>query len=86
MVADAATTGARDSITEDQLDYFTRIRGMDLGIPCLIGFGISNYRTFTMACSHASGAIIGSAFIRKLGEEGSLEEKIGSFIKAVREP
>ncbi|MEN8156243.1 MAG: hypothetical protein ABFS10_04780 [Bacteroidota bacterium] len=35
------------------------------------------------ACSHARGAIIGSAFIEMLSEEGSLEEKIGRFVRVI---
>jgi tryptophan synthase alpha chain len=66
LVADAATTGARDSVTDHQLDYFRRIEQMDLPLPALVGFGISNRETFQAACRHSRGAIIGSAFIRAL--------------------
>lgn len=84
MVADASTTGAKDSIRQTQLDYFSRIRDMKLSRPTLIGFGISNRETFTTACRYARGAIIGSAFIRMLEEEGFSEEKVGSFIRSIR--
>ena len=57
---------------------------MDLQLPGLVGFGISNHETFKVACAHARGAIIGSAFIRMLGEEGPGEEKIGNFIRMIR--
>ena len=59
---------------------------MALPRPTLIGFGISNHETFTTACKYASGAIIGSAFIRAMGESGSLslEQKVLRFIKEVR--
>lgn len=86
LVADAATTGARRSIGEHQEEYFQRIRLMDLPLPGLIGFGISNRATFLTACKYASGAIIGSAFIRALGEPGklSLDQKVEKFIGEIR--
>ncbi len=84
LVADASTTGAKNTVKEHQVDYFKRIRGMDLPLPGLVGFGISSHETFAAACAHAHGAIIGSAFIRALDGEGSLEQKIGSFIREIR--
>ena len=84
MVANASTTGAKESIGKNQIAYFRRIKQMDLPRPTLIGFGISNHETFTTACKYASGAIIGSAFIRMLGAKGSLDQKIGNFIHSIR--
>lgn len=66
MVSAAATTGTRDSFNDTQIDYFRRINDMNLKHPRLIGFGISNHRTFTDACAYSSGAIIGSKFIKCL--------------------
>lgn len=67
MVSSAATTGTRDSFGEAQLEYFNRVNGMDLKHNRLIGFGISNARTLGDAQANASGAIIGSKFIKCLG-------------------
>ena len=36
--------------------------------PRMVGFGISNKQTFDAACSHSSGAIIGSRFVTLLNE------------------
>lgn len=84
LVADASTTGAKSAIGQHQVDYFQRINNMHLPLPGMIGFGISNQQTFETACSHAAGAIIGSAFIQALGEEGALEEKVVTFIGSIR--
>lgn len=86
LVADAATTGARSSIEGHQLEYFQGIKSMDLPLPGLIGFGISNRQTFQTACEYASGAIIGSAFIRALSESPglALEQKVEGFVKEIR--
>jgi tryptophan synthase alpha chain len=86
LVADASTTGMRNIIGDHQLEYFQRIHDMGLPVPGLIGFGISNRPTFLAACKYARGAIIGSAFIRAIGEPGnlSLDQKVEGFIKEVR--
>lgn len=84
MVADSATTGSRSAVQDYQLDYFRRIESMNLDLPRLVGFGIFDHETFTSACSHANGAIIGSAFIRMLREEGFSNESTGGFIRMIR--
>ncbi len=86
LVAEASTTGARDSVGDHQREYFQRLQEMNLPVPGLIGFGISNRETFLTACSYARGAIIGSAFIRALGENNSLtlEERVEKFIRGIR--
>ncbi|MCK4746948.1 MAG: tryptophan synthase subunit alpha, partial [Bacteroidales bacterium] len=83
MVADASTTGARDSIDQHQIEYFRRMKDSELPVPALIGFGISSHETFTTACKYAQGAIIGSAFIKILGEGGPLDERIGVFVRSI---
>lgn len=81
MVADAATTGVRDHISDRQINYFKRIGEMNLEIPRLIGFGISNHETFETACRHADGAIIGSAFIKAIEESDDLESSVMPFLQ-----
>lgn len=84
MVSLAGTTGAKGDISEYQVSYFERVKGMQLQNPTLIGFGISNKETFDRACKHASGAIIGSAFINVLKKTTKLDEDISTFIKTVK--
>jgi tryptophan synthase alpha chain len=86
LVAAASTTGARNSVEKHQKEYFQRLNEMKLPVPGLIGFGISNRETFLTACQYARGAIIGSAFIRALGEENSLtlEKRVERFIGEIR--
>ena len=55
---------------------------MNLRNPQIIGFGINNAETFSQATQFAKGAIIGSAFIQHLTENGT--GKIGEFVKAIR--
>jgi tryptophan synthase alpha chain len=86
LVAEASTTGARDAVGEHQLTYFRRLQGMNLPVPGLIGFGISNRKTFLSACRYARGAIIGSAFISAIGGQnaGTLEERVEAFVRDIK--
>lgn len=83
MVSSNSTTGAKAGISDMQKNYFERINTFGLKNRRLIGFGISNSQTFTNACQYAQGAIIGSAFVNYLGEEGSLEKKIQQFVDSI---
>ena len=81
MVSSASTTGAKNTFDQDQQNYFQRIKDLNLKTPQIIGFGISNNETFLQATNHASGAIIGSAFVKFL-KEHPLEE-IPTFTKGI---
>jgi len=84
MVSSASTTGAKKGISEEQLAYFARIEAMQLRSPLLIGFGISDRDSFVRACTWASGAIIGSAFIKLLEQSQDLEGDTAQFVRAIK--
>ena len=84
MVSSASTTGAKNSFGSQQDEYFERINNLQLNTPQIVGFGISNYDTFIKATAHASGAIVGSAFVKFL-KENSIA-KIPEFINQIKEP
>lgn len=81
VVASASITGAKGDISNNQIAYFERIKAMNLKSKLIVGFGISDKETFTTACNYANGAIIGSAFIKKLGKNGI--DMIDNFIKPI---
>lgn len=81
MVSSASTTGARVGFGEEQTAYFKRIAEMKLKNPQIVGFGISNNVTFNQATEYAKGAIIGSAFIKHLTDQGV--SKIGNFVRQI---
>jgi tryptophan synthase alpha chain len=81
VVASASITGAKGEISNTQIEYFERIKAMNLQSKLIIGFGISDKTTFNTACSYANGAIVGSAFIKHLGDNGVAE--IDAFIKPI---
>jgi len=83
MVSSNATTGAKTSVSDFQKQYFERVNSFGLKNPRLIGFGISNAETFANACQYASGAIIGSAFVKALEGTESLADKVSGFINSI---
>lgn len=84
LLSSAATTGKNLDVSADARAYFSRIKAMNLNNPLMIGFGISDKKTFDSANEYASGAIIGSAFVKALANEASLEENVKGFMKEFR--
>jgi tryptophan synthase alpha chain len=84
VVSSYAITGSKSDIEDSQLDYFNYINNLELSIPKLIGFGISNAETFSKACAYADGAIIGSAFIKSLKSSTNLSIDIKQFINNLK--
>lgn len=84
MVSSSSTTGNTNGKAVANTEYFQRVGQMGLRNPGIIGFGIHDRDTFTQACNHARGAIIGSAFIKALAKEGSLQQNIATFIQSIK--
>jgi tryptophan synthase alpha chain len=83
MVAASATTGVRSGLSEYQIEYFNRVLGLNLKSQRLIGFGISDHESFKRTCQYANGAIIGSAFVRSLDQNGYSKEEVGKFVSKI---
>lgn len=84
MVSSASVTGTKSGISDTQEAYFKRVSRMNLKNPKLIGFGISDHDTFQKAIRHADGAIIGSAFVKLLMQQGTSAEGISGFLRTVK--
>ena len=82
MVSSSSITGSKNSFSSEQINYFERIEKMNLNTPRIIGFGVGNKETFNATVNYSKGAIIGSAFIKNLHENGI--DSIDSFIKSIR--
>ena len=78
MVSVAGTTGSKLKV-QDQIPYFKRIDRMNLKTPRLIGFGINDQETFEVACTHSEGGIVGSGFLKALGDGCSVKDFIKKF-------
>ncbi len=83
MVSSASVTGAQQSFDERKQAYFSRINGMHLKNPRMIGFGISNRQTLTAAQENSAGAIIGSKFVTLLNESSNADEALDGLFKAL---
>ena len=81
MVSSASVTGSNSGFGDAQTNYFKRIADMKLNNPQIVGFGISDNETFTQATQHAKGAIIGSAFIKHVTNNGT--HSIDKFVKSI---
>jgi tryptophan synthase alpha chain len=84
MVSSSSTTGVKNAFSAEQISYFQRIRDMKLKNPRLIGFGISNPESFSTACKYAQGAIIGSAFVRRLANASDPVKEAGRFVREIK--
>ena len=82
-VSSSATTGNNAGIVSKE-KYFKKLAGMGLKNPVLIGFGIHDSRSFAEACKYASGAIIGSAYIRSIEHVTSIDSATAAFIKEIK--
>jgi tryptophan synthase alpha chain len=84
-VSSSSTTGKNISLA-GQENYFKKLRSMTLKNPVLIGFGIRDKSSFSKACSYASGAIIGTAFIRILenAAEAEIPARTKDFVNSLK--
>lgn len=83
LLSSSSITGTALQLSVNIEDYYKRIKAMNLNNPVIIGFGITDQKSFDKACEYASGAIVGTRFV-KLLEEDKYAEKIPLFVKAVR--
>ncbi|MGY5354999.1 tryptophan synthase subunit alpha [Wenyingzhuangia sp. IMCC45467] len=81
VVASSSITGAKGTISEEQIAYFNRIKSYHLKSTLIAGFGISSKETFNTVCGHVNGAIIGSAFVKHVGLNGV--DTIDAFVKDI---
>ncbi len=85
MVSSAATTGAQKEFGDQKQAYFSRIKGMNLNHPCMIGFGISNKQTLETAQANAAGAIIGSKFVKLYEETQDAGKAMDALLEALKQ-
>jgi tryptophan synthase alpha chain len=83
-VSSSSTTGAKQEFSAEQCTYFESLGSMNLKNPFLIGFGISNKKTYQQACEYSAGAIVGSSFITSLKSATDLSVDVEKFVQALR--
>ena len=83
MVSSSSITGKKSSFNKSQIQYFKRINNLSLKNPKIIGFGISDKKSYNEACKYSNGAIIGTNFIKSL-DENDLSNSIREYIILIR--
>lgn len=83
LLSSSSTTGKDVSLSDVTENYFSRIKAMQLKNPTMIGFGISDNKSFSKATEYANGAIVGTAFVKLLGE-GDYMERIPEFVSSLK--
>ena len=81
-VSSSSTTGNNKDISEQE-SYFKKLHDMKLKNPVLVGFGIKDRETFEAACKYSSGAIIGSAYIKALGNGKDINIATKEFLQTI---
>jgi tryptophan synthase alpha chain len=81
-ISRTGVTGARQELRAELADEVTAI-GDVVELPVAVGFGISTPDQAALVGGVADGVVVGSAFVRRLGEEG-IDEGV-AFIRALRE-
>jgi tryptophan synthase alpha chain len=84
MVSSASVTGSVTGVNADMEAYFNRVNAMGLKNPRLIGFGINDKQSFDKASEYASGAIIGSQFVRVIESAKNLHQDVVEFVKSIQ--
>ncbi|MEO7531712.1 MAG: tryptophan synthase subunit alpha, partial [Sediminibacterium sp.] len=81
-VSSSATTGKDKDFTAVEM-YLKRLQSMQLKNPVLVGFGVKDKETFESVCKYASGAIIGTAYIKMLDETKDIPYGTKNFLNSV---
>lgn len=85
MVSSASVTGAVSGVNAGMEAYFEQVNQLGLKNPRLVGFGIKDRESFERSAKHASGAIIGSQFVRVLeAAENELDKGVKAFVGQVK--
>ena len=69
-VSSLGVTGTRTNITTDIGGMIKLVKEANPDIPCAVGFGISTPEQAKAMYEKADGVIVGSAIVRKIGENG----------------
>lgn len=78
-VSSSSTTGGQIDY-EAMNKYLASLQSLRLKNPIIAGFGIRDRQSFEIACIHANGAIVGTAFIRHLASKGADPAGIARFV------
>ena len=81
-VSSSSTTGNEKDFDAVE-KYLKRLKNMNLKNPVIVGFGIKDRQTFHAACKYASGAIIGTAYIKVLEKSKDIGKTTHDFLSTI---
>lgn len=84
LLSSSSTTGKNLNESDDITKYYERIKAMELKNPLIIGFGISDKRSFDRANKYVNGAIMGTAFVKTIGNKEDYLSHIPEFIGKIK--
>jgi tryptophan synthase alpha chain len=84
-VSMAGVTGKGLQIDDERRDYLERLVNLNLRSPLMVGFGIEKREQFQEVARYASGAIVGSAFLRAIENASDVKEATREFTKGFGE-
>ena len=82
VVSSSSITGKNNLFDLNQIKYFNSLNNILLKNPKIIGFGISDKKSFDIACNYSNGAIIGTKFINSL-DALNLSKSIEKFVNSI---
>ncbi|MES1215192.1 MAG: tryptophan synthase subunit alpha [Bacteroidota bacterium] len=81
-VSSSSITGKDKDFLQAE-SYLKHLKEMNLKNPVLVGFGIKDKASFTAACKHTNGAIIGTAYIKSLENSQDVNASTKSFLSSI---
>jgi tryptophan synthase alpha chain len=84
LLSSSSTTGKALNVSDEIGVYYQRVKDMKLNNPLIIGFGISDQKSFERANQFANGAIVGSAFVKTLADKDDYLSHIPAFVKGIK--
>jgi tryptophan synthase alpha chain len=84
VVSRPGTTGLREDLPEDLSGLVQQLRRLTER-PLAVGFGLSTPEQVGVVARVADGAIVGSAVVRLIGEEGAEAARVGEFVRRLAE-
>lgn len=82
VISRLGVTGARADMARGTDDLLARVR-LQSNLPLAIGFGISRPEHVAEACRHADAAVVGSALVSVIAEQGraGAAERAGEYVR-----
>ena len=81
-VSSSSTTG-KDKNMDTVSAYLEGLKSLSLKNPVLVGFGIKDRTSFAAACKQATGAIIGTAYIKALDNTEDVAKATAGFLQSI---